>query len=294
VDALSDDGTHGLTLIAFIGSVFSPWYKWARRGGRPADPANHVCMNVALYGATRRWAMLERGAGALSRSADSLRIGASGLRWDGSMLTATIEEITSPLPSRLRGTLRVHPQGLGTRRVTLDGVGQQRWAPIAPRARIEVEMDQPSLRWQGTAYCDTNDGDRPLEESFVEWNWCRAPVEGGTVILYHGTRLGGEPFCEALRYDSHGDSTAFDPPPHWDLPRTFWRMPRATRSEIAPSVQQALEDAPFYARSVVRGRLLGQDVTAVHESLSLQRFVQPVVQFMLPFKAPRVFGREGR
>ena len=38
VDALSDDGAHGLTIIAFIGSVFSPYYAWARRRG-PADPA---------------------------------------------------------------------------------------------------------------------------------------------------------------------------------------------------------------------------------------------------------------
>ena len=27
VDALSDDGRHGLTIIAFLGSVFSPYYK---------------------------------------------------------------------------------------------------------------------------------------------------------------------------------------------------------------------------------------------------------------------------
>ena len=28
VDALSDDGRQGLTIIAFIGSVFSPYYAW--------------------------------------------------------------------------------------------------------------------------------------------------------------------------------------------------------------------------------------------------------------------------
>ncbi len=39
VDALSDDGRHGITLIAFIGSVFSPYYAWTRRRGRrPAPP----------------------------------------------------------------------------------------------------------------------------------------------------------------------------------------------------------------------------------------------------------------
>ena len=37
VDALSDDGRHGLTIIAFVGSVFSPYYAWsgATRSAQP-------------------------------------------------------------------------------------------------------------------------------------------------------------------------------------------------------------------------------------------------------------------
>jgi hypothetical protein len=50
LDALSDDGQYGLTVIAFIGSVFSPYYAWARRRGHGlADPLNHCALNVALY-----------------------------------------------------------------------------------------------------------------------------------------------------------------------------------------------------------------------------------------------------
>ena len=45
VDAISDDGQHGLTIIAFLGSVFSPYYKRSGRG----DPLNHSSLNVALY-----------------------------------------------------------------------------------------------------------------------------------------------------------------------------------------------------------------------------------------------------
>ena len=33
LDALSDDGRHGFTIIAFVGSVFSPYYAAARRRG---------------------------------------------------------------------------------------------------------------------------------------------------------------------------------------------------------------------------------------------------------------------
>ena len=29
---MSDDGQHGLTIIAFLGSVFSPYYAWSGRG----------------------------------------------------------------------------------------------------------------------------------------------------------------------------------------------------------------------------------------------------------------------
>ena len=49
VDALSDDGRYGITLIAFIGSVFSPYYAFRRRSGR-IDPLDHCALNVALYG----------------------------------------------------------------------------------------------------------------------------------------------------------------------------------------------------------------------------------------------------
>jgi carotenoid 1,2-hydratase len=95
---LSDDGRHGLTVIAFVGSVFSPYYAWARRRA-PADPQNHCALNVALYGRPGRWAMTERGRGALGAEASALAIGPSSLRWDGNGLTIAIDEVTVPLPS---------------------------------------------------------------------------------------------------------------------------------------------------------------------------------------------------
>jgi len=106
-------------------------------------------------------------------------------------------------------------------------------------------------------------------------------------VLYHGLRTSGETFCVALTYDEQGQAAEFDPPPEMALPKTFWRMNRTTRSDAPARVVQVLEDAPFYARSVLHSRLLGQDVTAVHETLSLRRFESPIVQLMLPFKAPR-------
>ena len=86
VDALSDDGRHGLTLIAFIGSVFSPYYAWARRRRRPraADPLHHCALNVALYGdGGKRWAMTERGRASVLRERVHAGHRPEPLRWDG-------------------------------------------------------------------------------------------------------------------------------------------------------------------------------------------------------------------
>ena len=83
IDALSDDGRHGFTLIAFIGSVFSPYYARARRRAS-ADPLNHCAVNVALYGSgAGYWAMTERGRAAVRRDRSRLVIGPSSIRTIG-------------------------------------------------------------------------------------------------------------------------------------------------------------------------------------------------------------------
>ena len=190
VDALSDDGKHGITIIAFIGTVFSPWYAWSRRWGA-GDPENHCCMNVALYGAPRRWAMTDRPRRALRRGPDFLQIGPSGMEWDGNALTIRIEEVTAPIPGRLRGTVRVIPQAVSTRSFLLDAAGRHRWQPIAARSRVEVALESPALRWSGPAYFDTNAGSAPLEQDFVDWDWCRAPMPDQTAVLYNALRRDG-------------------------------------------------------------------------------------------------------
>jgi carotenoid 1,2-hydratase len=252
-------------------------------------------MNVVLYGAGgKRWAMTERAPGSVARDATTLSIGPSAMRWDGTCLTVDIDEVTAPLPSRIRGTIRLHPAGLATHAVALDGVGRHGWSPIAPSARVEVSLTHPARQWQGHGYFDTNWGSRPLERDFSHWHWCRAGLaDGGTAVLYYVHRADGSRGTTALRYAADGVCTPFIPPPEVDLPRTFWRLPRATGADhgFSASLAETLEDAPFYARSVVRTRLLGQEVTAVHEALSLRRFDTWWMRLMLPFKAPRVLGK---
>jgi carotenoid 1,2-hydratase len=287
VDALSDDGQHGITVIAFIGTVFSPWYAFARRGGG-GDPFNHCAMNVALYGRPHAWAMTDRRRGALQRGADFLTIGPSGMEWDGEVLTIRIEEVTAPLPSRLRGTVRLRPQALSDRVFTLDSAGRHHWHPIAARSRVEVAFEKPNLSWSGPAYFDTNWGAAPLEQDFVGWDWCRAPMPDVTAILYNAQRRDGTEQSLALCVGADGAVTQFEPPPPLQLPKTLWRIARPTRAEGGQaSVVRTLVDAPFYSRSEIRTHLLGQEATAMHESLSLDRFANPVVQAMLPFRMPR-------
>lgn len=292
VDALSDDGRHGLALIAFIGSVFSPYYARARRGAAGADPRHHCALNVALYGAAgRRWAMTERGRGQLRQSAHELVLGPSALVWEGDALHVHIEEWTVPLPSRLRGLVRVQPVALPGKSYALDAAARHRWTPIAPRARVEVDFERPRLAWRGAGYLDSNAGDEPLDDGFARWDWCRAALPGGgAAVLYDAERRAGDALSLALRFDAGGRAEAFDAPPRVPLPSTLWRVARATRADRGRGarVTQTLEDAPFYARSVVTTRLLGAEVTAVHESLSLDRFRRAWVQALLPFRMPRV------
>jgi carotenoid 1,2-hydratase len=289
LDALSDDGAHGITIIAFIGTVFSPWYALARRGegGTGGDPQDHCCLNVVLYGAPSRWAMTDRRRHALRRSADSLAIGPSGLEWDGTTLTVRIEEVTAPVPSRLRGVVRLWPTALSTRAFTLDAEGRHRWQPIAPRSRVEVELESPALRWSGAAYFDTNAGSAPLEQDFRGWDWCRAALPDATAILYNAQRRDGSAISLALRATDDGRLEDFAPPSPLELPRTLWRLRRPTRAEGSAHVVRTLTDAPFYSRSEIRTHLLGQDAPAVHESLSLDRFRSPAMYLMLPWRVPR-------
>jgi carotenoid 1,2-hydratase len=271
--------------------VFSPYYARARRAPGGGDPYDHCAVNVALYGPGGRWAMTERGRAGVQASASTLAIGPSALTWDGDALTVDIDEIAAPIPRRVRGRIRLHPSALTGQTYTLDGAGAHRWRPYAPCARVEVELTHPALRWSGAAYFDANAGDAPLEDAFSAWDWSRAHLRGGneTAVLYEAARRDGGHTSLALKFDAAGNATAFEPPPRMTLPSTRWRVARATRSDTATPayVDQTLEDTPFYARSVLATGLLGEEVTAVHESLSLDRFRSGWVQALLPFRMPR-------
>ncbi|WP_405231358.1 carotenoid 1,2-hydratase [Lentisalinibacter salinarum] len=289
VDAMSADGRSALTLIAFVGSVFSPWYAMARRRA-PTDPLGHCTLNAVLYRPrSKRWAFTERRTARVERSADEFRIGPSRVRRDGDDLLFEIDEVTVPVPTRLRGTVRVRPEIPGAGPYVLDTEGRHHWQPLAPRARVEVDLSSPASHWSGSGYLDSNWGDDALERDFVGWNWSRMDAGQDTAVLYDAVRRDGSRHSLALRFAPDGGTTNFEAPPAAILPATGWRVARTTRAEEpgGARVLRTLEDTPFYARSIVEAQLFGETLTGIHESLSLDRFASPWVQCLLPFRAPR-------
>jgi carotenoid 1,2-hydratase len=246
-------------------------------------------MNVALYNPRRHlWAMTERIAKKLQRGPEYLQIGPSSLAWDGTALTAGISEITVPMPQRLRGKIRLLPERIEPQVYELDATGRHRWRPIAPRARIEVHFEKPALSWSGQAYFDSNHGDAPLGQDFSTWNWSRTSHAGQTDVLYDVQRRDGKTSNLALRFNENGVQN-FAPPPLACLPRGLWRVARQTRADAGfkPSIIKSFEDSPFYTRAKIASQMHGEAVTAVHESLNLNRFAAPWVQILLPFRMPR-------
>lgn len=300
VDVVSDDGALVLTMIAFIGSVFSPRYAKARRvmasGGPPADPQRFAAINLALYRRDGRklWALTEHRE--LARTRERLQIGRSTLRWrSGDHLEIELDELETRFGGRsgapLRGRIRLFPAALFGPRVELDARSTHRWYPVAPIGRAEVELDAPKLRFSGSGYHDVNEGDEGLELGFSSWSWSRAELDDErTAVLYDVIPREGELQPRGWLFAATRRELAEIPPESLglarDLSRTHWRVDRAIRSDPghAPRLISTLEDTPFYSRNLIATRIAGCNAVAVHESVSLDRFASRAVQFLLRFK----------
>lgn len=302
IDAISDDSRYALTAIVFIGSVFSPWYSWARKKGH--TPAlEHCSINLALYGPNGRWCMTERNAASVVRTPNHLQIGPSAMQLEGNSLVLNINEWSVPLPRRMQGQLRIELTDFDAKPVTLDSGQLHQWQPVAPRTRIKVHMNAPTLQWNGTAYLDSNAGCVPLEQTFSSWNWSRSHeqmnpaqttirydiVERGQRTGRHTGQLTGQHTFDVDQNTLREVSGENDE--HRDMPSTFWfRVPRQTRCTADAEIQQleTLEDTPFYSRSRYVEQNASRMNHVVHESLYLDRFDHPITRSMLPFRMPRI------
>lgn len=233
--------------------------------------------------------MTERRQDSLARSPHRLAIGPSAVRDTGDALEIEIDEISVPIPRRLRGRIRIDMPQRFEATHALDPAGRHLWRPIAPFARATVAFDGPALSWSGHAYVDMNQGARPLERDFRYWTWSRAPTRNGASLLYDVRAADGSETVLALDYGTDGTIRQGTPPPRQALPLTGWRVARDTRATAdAPMVvKRTLTDAPFYGRSILvpAGRPTAPET--IHECVDLRRFANPVVQRMLPFRMPR-------
>lgn len=289
---MSDDGHSALTLIAMLGTSFSPAYARARAVG-PADPLEFCTMNVALYGrGGSAWAMTERPRWAVARDASSVAIGASSMRWTGRSLEVELDERTAPFAAPLRrgapirGKVRLFPTVHTDETFALDGVGTHLWAPLAPAARVEVELSEPGVRFSGLGYWDRNRGDVALERTFVRWSWARAVSLKAPAVTYRVEQRRGAPSLIAGTFAPDGRFEERGPLEVGSLGDTRWGLARPIAVDPSSRVwlEETYEDSPFYARSLARVSLFGRSTRVVHEALSLERFERPWVRGLLPFR----------
>lgn len=294
LDAVSDDNQHAITVIVFIGSVFSPYYARARKRGKGIASA-HCSVNVALYGAPWRWCMTERTAASMQASEHKLSIGKSCIEIAAGKLRVRINEVAVPFPTRVVGELVIDLPDFDLAAHPLDqqtnAQASHFWQPIAPQTRINVAFTHPDLNWQGSAYVDSNYGDVALETSFKSWVWSRSHAsDNTTAILYDVVDRQGLSSERSFQYAADGTLSTYEAQQVHKLPRTrYWRVPREVRTPTDSRIDnlQTLEDTPFYSRSRFIERQQDEKRFTVHESLDLDRFDSSWVRCLLPFRMPR-------
>lgn len=275
-----------------MGSVFSPAYAAARARG-PASPLDFCAVNVALHGpGGDAWVMHEGLAAARER--DTLALGASSITATPDGLSIELNVPRTRFFGRadtraVKGRIRLSGLVFDGEPVTL--APGQTWSPVCPKARISVDLQDPALRFEGTAYHDANTGDAPLERAFERWQWLRWATPDAASVRYAGERADGSHFDHGLTWDATGRRSTL-PDVEWHhAPRPLWGVRRALPADLgtAPRLRTLL-DAPFYNRTLVTAG----DARAMHESVDLARFRRPFTQYLLGFKTHREVARAPR
>ena len=287
MDGLSDDGTKAVSVIAFIGSVFSPWYSWSGR----KNPHDFCSINIVTYGKGGRWTMTERRERHVKLTENSFRVGPSKLEWDGKKLVLEFSEITIPHFDKIEGCITVTPESVNDLEVLLKPDGTHIWRPFSPISRIEIKTNKKGWSWQGNAYLDGNFGTRALEQDFNYWTWSRLPFKDKCLTFYDADLVDGSNTNIALRFNKNGSVEEVEAPPLQPISKTKWLIKRVARSdrEFSPYQSRALLDAPFYSRSELVTQIDKEQTTGVHETLDMKRFTNPLIKPLLCAKIPRIF-----
>ncbi len=114
-------------MIAFVGSVFSPYYAWAHRRSGAANPENHCAINLAIYSpGNKRWTMTERSAASVHRNQTEFVVGPSQLQWHGDHLRVDFYERAVPFGQKVAGHFKVFPKQFFNFSTGLDDQGKHR------------------------------------------------------------------------------------------------------------------------------------------------------------------------
>ena len=247
---------------------------------------------MATYGPGGRFAMTDRGRGALRQTVDSFTVGPSSLRWVGGKLAIEVNEVSSlPLISRMIGQILITPSGLTDLELPLTETGSHIWRPFAPTARIDVDLGK-GWQWSGPGYFDPNFGTRARDPDLDSGTWGRFPVEDGSVCFYDAVRRDGSDLAVGVGFAADGSRIDVEMPPKGRVSRSLWAVRRETRADdgFRPHQTKSMLDAPFYTRSVVRTKINGHETEGVHEALDLNRFRGPWLMPMLAVRVPRRAG----
>lgn len=250
---------------------------------------------MALYGPRGRvWCLTDRAIAAGDCAESSVVLGRSRVAWERGSLVVDVDERTAPFGGLfgrpVRGRITLHPTSSPLAVAPLDEAGAHLWWPVAPRARVEVALSEPDVRFAGEGYHDANAGPEPLEAAFRRWTWSRAHApDGRTLLVYDVELAGGARRSRRIAADPRGREVDLARTTDADVGRTLWRLSRvAARDEGArATLRRTLEDTPFYARSLVDTTLGGARVVAMHEELSLERLGARWTQHLLSYRMGR-------
>ena len=259
---------HGLVVIAFVGSVFSPYYARALRRDAATDPKAHCAINVPV---PRRHAAVvdDRNAGRRRSNATPAGCASAEIRSPGTAATSSRGSTRSRCPGRAgsrRDPLapaRPRPSSFGARRhgpppmvadrPDLRGRGRDE-RPGAALARARLPRQQPRRQAAGARFRD--------------WHWAR-PHPGRQRHRRHLRRVPARRRTAglALRADD-GLPRPLRPPPRWTSHAADGVCNAAARCD---SVRRPGHAAPLRGMDrSTRGRCsrrhwLGERVRAMHE-----------------------------
>jgi carotenoid 1,2-hydratase len=173
--------------------------------------------------------------------------------------------------------------------LALDRGRRHHWWPVAPRGRLEVNLQEPRVRFRGLGYHDANAGDEPLHAAFDRWSWSRGHAPARRTVITYGVREhDGSSTVRALSLQDQTMRSVEGVHLH-ALPRSRWGLEREvwTPSASTPRLLRSLESGPFYGRDVLEVDSGGSVIRMVSEMLSARRLASRTARFMTGFRARR-------